>query len=422
MIDFSEIDVKRMASGGTLSPESPVRRIYIRQPKVQIRDSKAILLARIELGDIQKEVQFSTDEEFAPYLCHERSDAFLIGLLSLAMRERCDIYCDVPVTKELLHQLRTELIPALCKYDTALYPVKIHAEGSDEPLPSAGKIGTGCSCGVDSLYAIRSLTEDPDYSIDYLTLNNVGAYTLNGHASMQRFADNAENARSFAAKHGYKLILTDSNFSEAFPQNHLCTHLYSSIFAVYALRKLWKRYYYASTGCDLQNYFALHNNHLYDSAKYDLIALPALSIPSLRICNQGADCSRFEKIAALADYQPATTHLNVCLQQGKGNCGLCSKCMRTLWILDALGKLENFSKVFDVVEYRTKRKERLKKLYEAHLDRVVHIDEAYEILKDRITPAIRREARRDWARQHPSRLRKLVRKVKRLAKQLLGRD
>lgn len=383
MSDFNATDLHRMQRGNTLPATAPVRKLLIGVPYTETKQGKAFLHCPVTLGDVERDVYFCVDEEFGQYLCHERADAYLIGLLSLAMRERCDIHCLTPVTSELLHQLRTELIPALTKYDSALYAPRIIAEATDATLPCAGKVGTGCSCGIDSLYAIKNLQNDALFPLDYVTLNNVGAYTVK-ETSMVRYHDNVANAQAFAKANHLPLIITDSNFADAFPQNHLRTHLFSSTFAIFALRKLWKRYYYASTGCDLNEYFDLVNNHRYDAAKYDLIALNAFSIPSLRICNQGMSAERFEKTKALVSYPPAHQYLNVCLEQGKGNCGHCSKCLRTLWTLDAFNELEAFHNVFDIEEYKKNHPLYMKKLVEAYLSGAGLIEAAYRILIKRI--------------------------------------
>lgn len=424
MKEFSKEETDRMSAGGLVPPGTPVRMLHIGAPRIERSEGFAYLTCDISLGDIKKTVYFKTEAKYGKYLCYERSDAYLIGLLNFAMRERCDIECEAPVTTELLHQIQTELVPALTTYDKLLYAPVIAATPTASSLPSAGKVATGCSCGIDSMYAIKTLSENAcDYiKVDYVVINNVGAYTTQQGTSQARYISNVENAQAFAKTNAYELIITDSNIADAFPQNHFLTHLYSSCFAIHALRKLWNRYYYASSGIDIEHYFNLTNNHAEGAARYDLIALPAFSIPDLRICNQGLHVVRFEKTKAIADYEPAWHYLNVCLRQGKGACNECSKCLRTLWTLDAMGKLDNFKEIFDVSNYRNNYSRYMKLLYLAHLNGVHMIDEAYEILKGRITPAIRREAKRDWARQNPSRLRKLARKAKRLAKQLLGRD
>lgn len=398
--ELTRDEIERMASGIPLPSSFPVRQMCIGQPHIDIKQGVATMVCDISWGHIHRTIHFSVDERYSPYLCHERSDAFLIGLLSVAMRERCNIRCTASVTTDLLYQLENSLLPALMKYDPDLYRPVIEAETSSDPLPCAGAVGTGCSCGIDSLHAIKALTKTPfhEMRLTHLMLNNVGAFSAKGETSRARYQDQVDNARSFATRYGYELIITDSDFADAIPQNHLRTHLYSSCFAIYALRKLWKRYFYASTGCDLESYFGLSHHSRYDAAKYDLLALPAFSIPSLRIETEGAACSRFEKTRVLADYEPAWHFLSVCLKQGKGHCGHCPKCQRTLWMLDALGKLDQFREVFDVDAYRCQRTSYLQELYLAHLRGTLMVDEAYNALKHEISPIQRLKARISFPR------------------------
>lgn len=383
-----------MSSGGVVAPNAPTRQITIGKPCIENKDGVTYLLCKVKLDNIEKEIFFSVEEEYADFLCYERGDAYLIGLLNLAMRERCDIHSEAPLTAELVHQLETELIPTLTKYSKVLYSPKITGTLDSTPMLSAGKVATGCSCGIDSLHAIKKLTDTRGgkYKPDYLVINNVGAYTSSGETSARRYEDNVANAKEFAKLYGAPLIVTNSNFAEAIPQDHLRTHLYSSCFAIYILRKLWNRYYYASTGCDMEPYFGLTDNELYDAAKYDLVALPAFSISQLRICNESPHASRFEKTQYLADDELAQRYLNVCLRQGKGNCGLCPKCTRTLWALDALGKLDDFTDVFPIHQYRKIRSYYLRELYRAHRNDVQMISEAYAILSKDMSPLLKLHA------------------------------
>ncbi len=385
---FSHNEIQRMSEGGLVSPSAAVRQLIIGRPWVEMEGESVVQKCRVFLGNIEREISFRVHKIYADYLCPDWGDAYLIGLLNLAMRERCDIRSEAVLTGELVHQLKTELIPALVKYAPRLYAPSITADMADEPPPSAGKTGTGCSCGIDSLYAIKCLSESdiPSIHLDYLAINNVGAYTNGGKSDGRRYADNVANARAFAARYGYKIIVTDSNFSEAFPQNHYKTHLYSSCFAIHMLGGLWGRYYYASSGYDnMQDGFKLTNNESDAAGRYDLIALPAFSTSRLRICNQGPPASRFEKTKSLADYEPAKHYLNVCLRQGAGNCGYCPKCMRTLWALDALDKLSGFHDVFDVGNYQENHDYYMRLLYRSYLNGFDHHlnDESWRILKRR---------------------------------------
>lgn len=58
--------------------------------------------------------------------------------------------------------------------------------------------------------------------------------------------------------------------------------------------------------------------------------------------------------ANIAGWDIAQKHLNVCIvpENGVHNCSCCSKCMRTLMPLEAMGKLDEFSEVFDLDVYR----------------------------------------------------------------------
>lgn len=388
MKDFTQSDIKRMAASKLVPASTPIRRITIGKPRIEMRDGKAFQWCTINVGDIERDVYFSVDEEYGQYLCHERGDAYLIGLLNFAMRERCDIHSDAPLTGELVHQIQTELIASVVTYSQGLYAPVITGELTDEPLPSARKVATGCSCGVDSLNAIKCMCENLDgrFKPDYLVVNNVGAYTSGGKLYADKYDQNAENARQCAKELDIPLIVTDSNFSEAIPQKHLLTHVYSSSFAVYMLRKLWHRYYYASPGTRIQDRFKIVHNDYLPPCQYDLIALPAFSISQLRICNESITMSRFEKMRNIADYPIAHKYLSVCLKQGKGHCGTCPKCKRTLWILDALGKLDNFTEIFDIAAYRAKRKHYLQNLYIAYRKGVGMTEDSYAILKKEISP------------------------------------
>ncbi|MBQ7216006.1 MAG: hypothetical protein IJS39_08465, partial [Synergistaceae bacterium] len=47
----------------------------------------------------------------------------------------------------------------------------------------------------------------------------------------------------------------------------------------------------------------------------------------------------------------AQKYLNVCVPQAH-NCSKCVKCLRTLIVIDSMGKLRDFSRVFDIETYR----------------------------------------------------------------------
>ena len=102
--------------------------LRIHQPRIERLDKNDVrLVSCIEHDSTCNEVWFSVPECYSEYLCYERSDAFLIGMLNWAMRTGDDIECEAPVSEELLFQIREHLIPSLAKYDKTLRWIAIKA-------------------------------------------------------------------------------------------------------------------------------------------------------------------------------------------------------------------------------------------------------------------------------------------------------
>ena len=328
--------------------------IKIHRPRVELADEDlARLVADVEYNGIISSVWFSVPRLYCEYLCYERSDAFLIGILNWALRTGDDIECEAPVSEELLFQIREYLVPSLVKYDKSLCVIHIDAVADTSSLPCAGAVGTGMSCGIDSLHVLQrhSIANGyPGLKLTHLTLFNVGAYRL-GSSQMEW---QVAQARKVAKEVGLPLIETNSNIAEAFPRDHHLMHTYSNMFGVYALRKLWKVYYYGSSGMDYGS-FSLKDNSIYDAARYELLSINSFSITGLKIYSEGAAITKFDKVRDLKDFELAHRYLHVCVHDEGGNCNVCGKCRRQLLMLDALGIVDDFKEVFDVGMYKRKR-------------------------------------------------------------------
>lgn len=335
--------------------------IRIKKPYVEERTNCARLICEIVFKGEMRQVWFEVPLEYGQYLCNERSDAFLIALLPIAMREKCDMVCEAPVGEELLYQVRTFLVPALARASRRLYATRIIADIDTKVMTNAGAVGTGCSCGVDSLHAVVKhwKCQYPSMRLTHLAFYNVGAFDHVDNGEQQKNWQLA-HARNFCKEYGFKLIETDSNISSAFPIGHLCVNTYRNCFAVFALQKFWRTYYIGSVGLDFQH-FCISNSEFDDCAHYDLLTLDVLSTRNLKLYSDGGAIDRFTKTEALVDFEPAQKYLHVCLSDRGENCGRCMKCRRTLLTLDALdmlrgdGTLNAFSQVFDIQYYRIHR-------------------------------------------------------------------
>ncbi len=360
--------------------------IHIHAPHIETKDEKSQLICDIDFKGEQRTVWFSVDEKYGQYLCWERSDAFLIGLLNFAMREGCDITCDAPVTSQLLYQIKTYLLPLLANSSDVLYHPTIIAPMDDTPLPNAGGVGTGISCGVDSLHVVKNYMHSSyaGMTLTHLTLHNVGAFWKEKN---NQYSWHVNHTKAFAKEYGFELIITDSNFAKAFPQSHFLTVTYSNCFAIYAMQKLWHTYFFASAGDDIRDILKLANNEKFSSEDYDLISLDTFSTRSLKIYSEGAAITRLEKIRTIALWDAAQKYLHVCTSDEGENCNHCNKCMRTLLILDALNSLKYFQNVFDIEGYYMNRSKNLRWLYKQIItpNGDLMLKQAYHILSHEIS-------------------------------------
>ena len=85
----------------------------------------------------------------------------------------------------------------------------------------------------------------------------------------------------------------------------------------------------------------------------DPYAIPLMASENLKLISDGCQYTRSEKTEQLADWDIAQRFLYVCSgKKSVVNCCTCNKCRRTLLPLDAMGKLDAFSGVFDIEKYR----------------------------------------------------------------------
>lgn len=357
--------------------------IKIEKPFIENDDKYATLNSYITIDGEKKLLWFKVGIEYKNYLCYERGDAFLIAVLNYAQRNRHDIQIEAPITEELLYNIETYLLDSLTKYNPDFYRPIIKAEISSEVLENAGAVGTGISCGVDSLHVLASQNDAryPHHKVTHLTFNNVGSHG-EGEYARQLYNDRLRKPKQFADEYGYAFVPSDSNLMDVIQQSHYKTHTYSSLFAIYCLQKLFSIYYYASGGYSYDD-FTLVDKPSYCSGSYEVLLLPILSTKQLRIYSEGEDRSRMDKLKKMVDFVPSYKYLNVCLNEGD-NCSKCEKCIRTLLGIDAIGCIDNYSQVFDIDYYKKNRNW----YYKQMIYQMGHLKhdyfEIYPYLKERI--------------------------------------
>jgi hypothetical protein len=327
--------------------------LTIHHPEVIERENETILQARIESKELDEVLWFSTSSEYGRFLCHERGDAFLVALFLYAMRRGMDITVEAPVSERLYYMLTKHLMPTITTIFPHCHLVKVHCPLDEGHLDSAGAVGVGFSCGVDSMYTISKHTKEDcprSRKLTHLAFFNVGASgDFGGDVARDLFRRGAEAVRPCAEELGLPMVTLDSNLSEILMMNYVATYVYRNAAAVLALQKLFNVYYFSS-GYSLRQ-FELSPA---DSGHYDFYSLSMLSTNDTELVMSGETLSRLEKTDVVSEYPLSYRHLCVCVRAER-NCSRCFKCQRTMVTLDVLGKLDRYGAVFDLDHYQAHR-------------------------------------------------------------------
>lgn len=309
---------------------------------------KARLTAKIS-GEKAGTLFFEVEEKFGKYFDASRADCFVAALLPQAAMDGVDIESRVPVSERLLFQLNTFLCGVLAKvYEQR--KITITAPLAEECAENAGAVGTGITCGVDSLYTVAeySKTAFPRQNLTHLCLFNVGSHDIGAEDPAEMERSRIALAEKFCAENGYAFLHVASNVHD-FSPNYTRYYSILNAAAVMALPKLLCAYYVSST-------YSVSEFHLTatDLTHFEIFVLDALSTRTLKFYSTGTEVSRFEKVKRLTAFPQSFAFLNVCNTYSK-NCGVCVKCLRTLYALDILDALDAYAAVFDVEAYRENR-------------------------------------------------------------------
>jgi len=89
------------------------------------------------------------------------------------------------------------------------------------------------------------------------------------------------------------------------------------------------------------------------AACYDLLNLYCIGTENTDFCLSGMEVTRLDKAAYVADSSLVQENLLVCeTQVNAENCSICANCTHTMAEFEVLGKLDLFSRVFDVNAFR----------------------------------------------------------------------
>lgn len=298
-----------------------------------------------------------------------------MALLYPAMLTGQDLVVEADLSPLLLYNMRNDLMALMRNYEPRLKPIRIEAGISSDTGPRPGReIMTGFSGGVDSFSTLKLYSRPevpPSLRMTALAVFQVGA--LGPTSESDRLLPPAvAHAKSQAEDNGLKTYSLSSNMTDIFlphkphgPVDFRTTVGFRNAAAALLLQN--------GVGTYLPSGTVAYNRASYGpyscTEPLDPVLQPLFSTEKLRVFPAGAGLSRIDKLILIADDPQAQRRLNVCVTPGAAtvpttslNCSACWKCIQTMLVLEALGKLEAFAWVFDVVFYRENRKRLLQSL------------------------------------------------------------
>lgn len=344
--------------------------IIVNKPYVEeIKNGKVRLCSNIVCEDKNAKVlYYEVDSEYAQYLNCERGDCFVLGLLHKCMSEKVNIKCEVPVSEQLLFQLRNYYIPVISKHMPNLSYIEINSQSVSVPDTVGNAVATGNSGGVDSFYTIiKHLNEKGSFKLTHLLFNNISTEDDDSKRIRKWFDKEKKEKEQIAKEFGLKAISMYSNLYSFYESHYIYNYYYAAqyVSAPYVLAGLIGKYYYSSSYSFSD--FTMNPKKMTDGSNFDLFALECFSISSLKIYSTGAETGRVDKTIAIATNDVVNRHLQVCaVEQNKQynnlgivvkklNCGRCRKCSRTIATLYAIGGLDKFDAVFDLSQFNSNK-------------------------------------------------------------------
>lgn len=327
--------------------------IVIGKPYIEEVPEGKRLCASITVPGKETIMWFEVKAEDSGYFVADRADAFVAALLTMALREGMDIVCESPVTRRLLYQINQYLLPTMASNKKEFQFVKVHAVAADSDPDCQGAVGTGGTGGADCMFTIKRNmreTDDSSYRLSHLMIASNGAITgTDPSGIMRKMAEKAQ--KGLGAELNLKVISIDSNIQEILPENFLFVTTIRHAAVILALQKLFSVFLVSSTFVFKETLNREKQEGCYESYVSNYLTTNATAFYS-----SGSPYARIQKLKLLSDFPLAEKYLHPCIYAlRKSNCGECGKCIRTEAALYALGKLEQFSQVFDVERFMNNR-------------------------------------------------------------------
>jgi len=320
--------------------------MIIYQPEITRKNNEIEVSARIEfdqeIPNIPERLWFRFPESCGGYLT-DRGDGFLLNMLIPAMYYGEDIEVHAAVSPKLLYNLKEYQYLIRSTYALSQVEIRCQTVKAFEPQSIPKAVLLTYSGGTDSTFALWShLPQNQPISSMHIT----HGLLLQG---FNAFDIPLENPAYFDFVYGkFKQLYDELGLSLLYAKTNIHQFAifridwfmaHSSVLAgiVHLLAGLVKTYIKSDDGGYHHRnvkYIGGESTHLLSSETIETIYFSRLY-------------GREDKLRILAGWEPAHTHLRVCLNWQKRtdqlNCSWCRKCLLNMIMLELIGEYEKFS-------------------------------------------------------------------------------
>jgi hypothetical protein len=336
--------------------------IVIHRPRLVRVDGWTRLEARVDNLAATDRIWFAVENAYADHLEQAGSDGFLLAVLPVAIRSGQDVHLEAALSTKLYYSTEMYLIPFLV--ELSIEPAtRIHVFATDlvsRPLSPA--VAAPFSGGLDSFTTLAEhhfASVPAAYRLTHLSYHNVGSHSVGTHGDALFHARRTKIARA-ADELELPLVLIDSNLHHFIRGRFTASHTLRQLGAAHAMSGLFGKVLMAS-GASYTDVRVRRGDAIGYS---DPVHVHLLSSEAMECISSGVPYTRFEKTRLVSELELSYRYLDVCVSQDfdptvRPNCSRCKKCVRTMVMLDILGKLERYEAVFDLDAWRREGPRRL---------------------------------------------------------------
>lgn len=331
--------------------------------RIEKQDNISRLVCDVDCAfSSSKHLWFEVDSLYENWLTDEVYDAFMVAAIYPCMFYNESLVIEGYVSHDLYRNIIKDIQYIIKAYRPEMNLITVTVNGFKKPQKKGLHVGTGFSAGIDSLVTLWDRYEkeqDLQYKIDTLFFFNVGSHGGGGEYAKKKFIKRYEYLKPVPESLGLPFIKLDSNLFDYYLHEwEFDAGIFCRATAILVFETQLSIYYISA-----DNSYYEHMRFLFNLNTTDLSSIaetflhPLLSPGGLSIVTDGEQYSRTEKTKKIIDYWPTKKYLNVCVNSydSVANCSICHKCLRTLFCLDAMGKLDDFSNLFDLTKYYKRR-------------------------------------------------------------------